>query len=270
MINQAIKYLALLLLSNTVMAAEVLFSAPPTESAEDSQEIYQPVADYLSAVSGDQVTYVFPGNWPNYLHNMQQGNYDLVLDAPHFVSWRIENIAHRPIVGLSSSLTYVIVIIDDNQINSLADLEGKKACASALPNLDAIILMDQYSSGWSQPSLVVIRGMEPKLAALLQGQCDAAVLPKKAFETWSDKKSSQIKILFESQISPHYGFTVGPGIPEKLVKTFTDALLSVDGDSPLDGLSDLFGLKVVGENRVVAREEDYQGYAYLLGEYWGF
>ena len=54
-------------------------------------------------------------------------------------------------------------------------------------------------------------------------------------------------------MSPHYGFTAGPGMPEKLMETLTDALLSVAADRPLDRLSDLFGLKIAGEARVAAR-----------------
>src|SRR5690349_1500151 len=41
----------------------IVFTAPPRESADEAQEIYQPIAEYLSRVIGKKVVYKNVGTW---------------------------------------------------------------------------------------------------------------------------------------------------------------------------------------------------------------
>lgn len=80
-----------------------LFSAPPRGSETKEREVYEPIASYLSQVTGKNIVYKHPDNWLNYQNLMQQGKYDLVFDGPHFIGWRMEKPGHQPLVKLPGS-----------------------------------------------------------------------------------------------------------------------------------------------------------------------
>jgi len=272
MIRCSAVFIAIYFCVGMAAAAEFVLSAPPTESREQSLELYQPIADYLSTVSGEEVVYEYPGSWPTYMKNMQQSKYDFVLDSPHFISWRVENIEHRLLVGLAENLIYVVVVVDDRSDQTLTDLQGKSACSAPVPNLDALTLMDQYESSWIQPDIVVVQGFEERFSGLLNGQCYAAVLPKRVYEKFANTTDPRnTRIVFESQELPHYGLSVSPRIDQKLYEKLRPALLSRAADPAFREISNLYAIgEYDGSRRVSGDKERYQGYAYLLTEFWGF
>ena len=101
MVRQTLILLVTLVCGKACFAADYVLSAPPTETREVSQKVYQPIATYISAVFSIDVAYEYPHNWPSYISNMQQAKYDFLVVAPHFVSWRMEKIEHNPLVSLS-------------------------------------------------------------------------------------------------------------------------------------------------------------------------
>ncbi len=103
MLNTKFK-LTLLLVLAVIYPIEVLsdylFVAPPRESLEQGNAIYKPIADFLTKATGEQFTYKHPNDWTEYSRGMKNGEYDLVFDGPHFVSWRIANVNHDVVAKL--------------------------------------------------------------------------------------------------------------------------------------------------------------------------
>jgi ABC-type phosphate/phosphonate transport system substrate-binding protein len=258
-----------LLFSRFCHAEEYIFSAPPTDDRKTSIPLYAPIAEYLSTVTGEKFVYEYPQNWPNYISTMQRADYDLVIDAPHFVSWRIENIEHSPMVGIAWIMTYVVVHRASEQ-QTLMDLKGKSVCSSALPNLDALTLMDQYDSIWSQPLIKATQGYENMLARLEARECDAAIVPRRVFDRHARNfPESKHAVLFESSELPHLGFSSGPAIDREMQKKIGLALISDRSSATLSGLKNKYALEF-SDKPVLAAPEMYSGYAYLLSDFWGF
>ncbi|MCW8955453.1 MAG: phosphate/phosphite/phosphonate ABC transporter substrate-binding protein, partial [Gammaproteobacteria bacterium] len=104
------------LLPQTVLGAYI-FTAPPRETMEDGYKVYQPIADYLTKVTGQQFVYNHQNTWEEYVSGMRSEKYDLVFDGPHFVDWRIHNIEHHTIVKIPHLLQWrVIARKDDTSI----------------------------------------------------------------------------------------------------------------------------------------------------------
>lgn len=231
--------------------------------------MHQPVAKYLSETTGENVRFEYSENWPTYLRNMQRAKYDFLLDSPHFVSWRVEKIEHSPLMSMSDSMTYVVVVREEDGYESVFDLKGKTACSSSIPDLDALTLLDQYDSSWSQPVIQVKQGFKNKYTDILTGKCDSVVLVKRIYEKLSKNEyPRRTKILFESQQLPHYGFSASPRVSVEMREKIKEALISQNGDIAFSNLSQLFGL--LPADRVPANEDDYRGYSYLLDDFWGF
>ena len=117
--------LLLVLFSNKNFAADFILSAPPTETRKVSVTLYEPIAQYISDVFDIDVAYEYPDNWPVYIRNMQKARYDFLVDAPHFVSWRVEKIEHNPLVSLSDELQYIVAVPDKSTVQGIMDLKGK-------------------------------------------------------------------------------------------------------------------------------------------------
>ena len=267
----AILLVLLLLFPLAAWPAGFLLSAPPTETASRSAEIYQPIAEFFSRITGDVIRYEYPENWPAYVRNMQNGRYDIVVDAPHFVSWRSEKLEHLPLVSLADKMEYVVVVRDEPGIKSLQDLRGKTACSAPIPNMDALALLDQYESSWSQPKILATVGFAKSFEMLSGDECDAAVLPLRTYLALvAAPGQSPTRLLFTSQVMPHLAFSASPRLGERRRTQIRDALLGNASIGPMVNLNRHYGLDGTVMTRVVADPDAYSGYAYLLEEFWGF
>ena len=81
---------------------EFVFSSPPRGSAAEETAYFQPIAEYLTRVTGKKFVYKYSDNWLSYQSEMQKDLYDIVFDKPHFVSWRSTKLRHVPMVKLPS------------------------------------------------------------------------------------------------------------------------------------------------------------------------
>lgn len=269
MFKQSFMILVFLVWPGVARGESYVFSAPPAENRTDSNKIYQPLARFMSEVSGKNIVFKYSGNWVNYIRDMQNDSYDFVIDAPHFVSWRIEKIEHRPIISLSRELSYVVVVPDNARIRTLQQLQGKAVCSSNIPNIDALTILDQFASIWSQPSIRGVKGKSNIFQQMIDSQCSAAILPEKLYAALSVSGIfPATRILFKSYALPHYALSVSPRVNTDLADVITEALLSEDADDAFFEINQEFGLQ--HSSRIPVDGDIYRGYAYLLSEYWGF
>jgi hypothetical protein len=118
---------AVLLAISYPAQADLIFTSPPREGGGGSNtkadDIYDPLASYLSKILGQKVVYENPGNWFNYQRQMREDKYDIVFDGPHFISWRIEHVQHEAIARMPGPLGFVLLArADDTEINKIDDL----------------------------------------------------------------------------------------------------------------------------------------------------
>lgn len=199
---------------------------------------------------------------------MQDAQYDFLIDAPHFVSWRVEKIEHNPLVSLSDEMVYVVVVQGEGGFTSVRDLKGMSACGSAIPNLDTLTFLDQYDSPWTQPLITVVQGFDRKYDRLLKGDCHAAILPRRVYNQLAED-GHNTRILFESQRLPHLGLSVSPRVGRALQESIRHGLLLPAAIPAFRGLNNLYALNP--ESGPVAVDPDnYRGFAYLVDDFWGF
>ena len=255
---------------DTAFPQELLLSAPPAHDRRTSLEIYQPVAGLLSEITGASVTYHHPGNWPNYLRDMQAARFDFIIDGAHFLSWRQEKIEHRPLLSLGQSLTYVVASPETLGIGDIFALRNRPVCAAIPPSLDALTVLDQFGSDLSAPRLVPSRGYVTALQLMSEGRCDAAVMPQAVYrQRAAAGQFGEMRILFQSIPLPHYGLSASPRVPREMQERIIGQLAGRPAPVSLAPLLGAFGLPA-GNVLVEADADAYSGYAYLLEDYWGF
>jgi len=254
------------ILVTQAVTADLILSAPPRESAEAGMKTYGPLADYLSKVTGEKVVYQSPANWGLYQAYMTMGQYDLVFDGPHFVSWRDQHLKHVPIAALSGTLGFVIIARqNDARVRTLGDLNGKGVCGHAPPNLATLTLYSQFPNPSRQPMLVQTKGFDNAYKGLLAGKCSGTVLPIETYRKL-DAQAKQTKVLFESKAYPNQALTAGPRVTQAERERIRQALLSPSGQMESQPIAKTLG----GSDFVAATFDGYKGYDELLKNVWGF
>ncbi|OGI42950.1 MAG: hypothetical protein A2150_03925 [Candidatus Muproteobacteria bacterium RBG_16_64_11] len=260
----------LLLLAAAVSApaaADLVFAAPPRESAAKAREGYQPIADFLSKVSGQKVVFRYTDNWLSYQSDMRKGAFDIVFDGPAFIGWRMAKLDHSPLVKLPGNLAFVVVVKKDSAIvKELKDLAGRRLCGFAPPNMATLTVLVEFTNPARQPLLVETKGFQATYNAVLSGKCDAGILQTKLWQDF-DKEKAATKAIFNSKPVPNQAFSAGgPRVSPELRTKLAEALMTEEGKAATKRLRDEFK----GQDFVPAKKEEYEGLGILMRDVWGF
>lgn len=203
--------------------ADLLFTAPPREGGsggtnERAEDLYVPIADYLTTVLGEKVTYSNPGNWLNYQSQMREDKYDIIFDGPHFISWRIEHLGHEAIARMPGPLDFVLLArADDTSLSKIEDLVAHSFCSIPPPNLATLSIMEKFHNPVRQPMVKSIRGGAGEaFGAFSKGTCSAVVLRANFYaKKMTDEQRRQVKVIFKTVDYPNQGFSVSKRISAK-------------------------------------------------------
>jgi len=222
--------------------AELIFSAPPRESAVKGKETYGPLVNYLSYVIGERVVYEHPDGWVEYSNNMRNGHYDIVFDAPHFGAWRMKNISHMPVARLPGSLGFVVVAKKgDKKIKKIKDLLSMQICALASPNLGTVTFYNMLHNPIYQPRMYEVKGgFKGVYEAFKQGKCDAAVLRDSFYFKMDPREKERLTVITASKPIPNQTITISPRLAAKK-ELISRRLLSADGTKAAANMIKRFG-----------------------------
>jgi len=246
--------------------AELVFSAPPRESVQAGTDLYGPLADHLSGLLGERVSYQHPKNWLQYQRDLRRGVYDIVFDGPHFVSWRLAHLDHEVLVKLPGKLEFIIVShSDDENVKVVKDLIGKKICAIPPPNLATLTTIELFNNPVRQPIIWGVRGGFKKVFNVFnRGDCAAAVF-RSAFykKKLTELDRTNKTILYTSKPLPNQAISVGRNISKKSRIKIIRSLTLGRGKAALTPITKRFGGKKA-RPFIAAKNQDYKRHLNLL------
>jgi ABC-type phosphate/phosphonate transport system substrate-binding protein len=250
-----------------VPGATLVLSAPPRENAEQGEQIFNPIAEYLSRVIGRPVVFRYSATWGGYQTDMQRGVYDIVFDGPHFVSWRIKNSGHNVLVKLSGDFVVAAVVRSDNKsATSLKAMGGHTVCAHAPPNLGTLILLNEFDNPSRQPNIVVREGFKQIFESVKRGECEVGILPLPYLKKF-DPEQKVARILFRTNTIPQQAFSAGPRLSTDEQQRIKEALLSPAAAPALANFHKDYG---AGRKLISADNNEYSNQAVYLRDQWGF
>lgn len=238
-------------------AAEYVFTAPPRETPDAGEKLYGPLAQHLSSLLNEKVTYKHPRSWIKYKKEMQKGSYDIVFDGPHFAAWRHENQNAQPVVKLPGTLSFVLVARKDANITNKKDLIGKKVCTLPSPNLGAMTVYSMYPNQMSQPVFTFVKGGFVKVTkTMLKGKCVGAIMRTSFFHNkLSADDKAKLMLLETSRSYVNQGFTLNARIPQEKRKLIIKSLTTGEGKKAAMPILNRFSGKA--KNFVAANEKEY-------------
>lgn len=271
-ILQIIVLVLLLFGQVALVSADLILTAPPREKADAGQKLYGPLAARLSELLGEKVTYEHPKSWLAYQHDMRKDKYDIVFDGPHFISWRIKNRNHVPVVKLPGFLQfYVVGKKDDEKIKSLDDLVGRRICGIPPPNLGTLTVYAAYTHPARQPVITPVRGGFGKVMKEFEkGKCQAAVFRTKYYDKkLTDEQRAKTTILYTSPKLTNQGISFSSRVKPSARKVVAEALSQGDRIPATKNILARFGGKA--KAFLPANEKDYaEDYKLIEGVIFGW
>jgi ABC-type phosphate/phosphonate transport system substrate-binding protein len=262
----------MLLLVHSVYAnADLILTSPPRESPADGLKQYGPLAEELTQLLGVKVTYQHPKGWLYYQRDMRTDRYDIIFDGPHFISWRMHQFDHIPVVKLPGNLAFVVITKKENKdVEKLDDLINTPICTIAPPNLSTLTVLARFDNPVRQPRLVTVKGGVPGVyKAFRAGKCKAAVL-RDAFynKKVPEEDRADIKVVFQSQPVSNQGISVSKRVTPEQRAIIAKALTEPDNKA-LEPTLKRFGGKA--EKMMPATADDYDlHYRLLTGVIFGW
>lgn len=245
--------------------AEYLLSAPPREDIAKAHAIFDPIASFLSKVTGQQVTFVHADNWLMYSKLMQDDKLDFVFDGPQFVSWRVERHHHVPLVRLPGPLAFCAIVRKGDRITSLAGAAGQPTCTPSPPNLGALMVVQQFPNPSRQLALHDSSGYDQAFDGLLQQHCRVAIINSGVYARL-DPQQTRTTLLYRTPDVPNQAVTASSRISPEMMDRIREALMSPEGRQATKPLRAEYN----GHDFVPTNAAEYSGYSVYLKDTWGF
>lgn len=244
----------------------MVMSAPPREDEKSAKEMYEPIAAHLSRAIGKEVVFRYSRDWLSYQTEMKKGSYDIVFDGPHLNGWRAAKLHHNTVAKAPGEHVFVVAALKhDGRISEVRQLAGRRVCSMNPPNLGALTLLNEFSNPARQPVITHINGWEEIYNGLIDGRCQAAVLPLKNLQKYD--RGAVTKILHRGPVFPNQAFSAGPRVtPEEQAK-LTRALTSPEAAAITAKLREAYA---IDGGFVPAKKEEYVGMAAMLKDSWGY
>ena len=244
----------------------LIFTAPPRETPGEAEEIYKPVADFLSKTIGKKVVYKHPGTWGVYRTEMLKGGYDIVFDGPHFNSYRMEKLSHNILVKIPERHEFAVIVRKDRtSFQNVQQMAGRTFCTHAPPNLGTLVLLSQFDNPSRQPVIINTNGWEKIYDGVVSGKCVGGVVPIANLKKYD--KSGLTRIVFKTQAMPNQALSAGPRVSLEDQTRIAQALASTDAAVPTEKLRAAYK---VGDSFALANNQEYQGLAVYLRNEWGY
>ena len=243
----------------------LVFTAPPRETPKQAQEMYQPIADYLSKVIGKKIVYRYPGTWGAYRTEMLKGGYDLIFDGPHFNSYRLDKLHHNILVKIPERHEFAVIVRKEQKFSTLSQMAGYTFCTHAPPNLGTLVLLSQFDNPARQPVIINTNGWENIYEGVVSGKCVGGVLPVANLKTYAHPDVT--RVVFKTQELPNQAFSAGPRISPQDQARIAAALTSPDAAAPTAKLRAAYR---GGDSFALANNQEYRGLAVYLRNEWGY
>ncbi len=258
-------------------AMTYVVTAPPRGSRSEDTAMFSPLAAYLTKATGQKFVYKFPGNWMTYVRDMKKGRDDVIFDGPQFASWRIQHQGAVAILRLAPPLVFDVFsskMRGRREAFSTIDhvnggLIGRTVCVFDPPNLGEAVLMSQFKNPMARPYLVPINGWAAGYRDVVNGRCDAAILPHVAYARIVARHDGKTYQIWQSQAYPDQSITLSRRLVKAGLKGKIMEALAMPGG--LKALAPIARRFANGKPFVpVSNQARYKGDDKLLKGFYGF
>ena len=201
----------------------------PVYGVDRTHEAFQPLADYLSRITGKSINIKTYPNFITYWNATREGHgYDLILDAAHFTGYRAKELGFEILAKIAGTVSYSVIVPDTALVIDLDELVGKKIATLGPPSMGAAKVSLLFDNPLRQPFIYETENSEKALDLLFTDEVDAAIIPTPLVSTLAG-----VAVVTTTDPTQHIALSASPGLSTDLRLAIRDAL--IHADSTQDG-----------------------------------
>lgn len=263
-----------LFLPMPAMSANILKAEPgdlvliiqPILTEEQTQRAYQPLAEYLSKVTGKRcVIRTLPNFLAYWEIARQDSGYHLVLDAAHFTDYRAQKMGFKVLAKIPDTVSYSLIVGAGALVIDPIELVGRTVATPGAPSIGAARLNAMFPNPVRQPIILDSGTAEEGIQMVLKNKAQAAIVPT-PLVSQQMAQGGGISVVTTTEPIPHIALSASPkleaDVREKIRAAMVNAGNTEDGKKMLKGIN--------FERFDPANEKIYAGQSSILKEYWGY
>jgi phosphonate transport system substrate-binding protein len=226
----------------------------PNTTAKQTVETYRPLANALEKTLQRRIEIYTAPNFKSFVERTRQGEYDLLLTAPHFAWLARQDAGYRPLLKYAEPVRGLLVVKSSSSFREVGALRGRTI---AIPDPLAVIVLalqaELAESGLKNGSDFRILNADTHVNAAMQvvkGRADAAMVGQLPYLLFPPEVRKQLHVLLETPPLSSLTYLTHPRIREVDVQAIRTGLLAFaataegqaflkkggfGGFSPLDG-----------------------------------
>ncbi len=241
--------------------AELVLAVHPILPERETQRLYRPLAAYLARAAGESVRVTSSSNLLTHWHLVRRGDYDLVIDGPHFTDYRNQRLGYTVLGKFPEVVSYTLVANQELFVLETEELVGKTIATLPSPALGALRLSEMFPNPLRQPMILEADDSESAAEMVASGRAAAAIIPTPLVGRYPTLTT----VRTTDQV-PAPGVSVSPKVAAATREALRQALLRAPDDP--QGRA---ALEAIGIARFEAADETiYKGQMGLLQGMWGY
>lgn len=216
-------------------------------------ETYQPMREFLEQKLGRPVTLYTAPNFNSFVSRTQNGEYDLIVTAPHFARLAQTESGYLPLFSYRSNIAAVIVVAKNSRFTDFDMLAGQKIAAPDRIALVTILGLKMLRDKGLEPGAnynLHWAGTHGNVALTVQrGEAAAGIIGTLPLKQLPDSLSRQLHVLSTSPDIDSQMILAHSRLAAAQIQQIKDALLQFE-QSPVGQqffrTSSLKGLKPLG------------------------
>ena len=180
--------------------------------------IYGPVAAQFAEDLGRPIHLKTKATFDKFIEELRKETYDIILVHPFFYVEARDEHHYLPLARLEEPLTAVVMVRDDEPLETLADLKGKTiALPPALAAVTELVRSSLLDAGLVPGVNVALEHYRSKpscLQAVTVGRAAACGLPRFALAQIDPDNERKLRLLFETEPVSNFLFAAHSRVPE--------------------------------------------------------
>ena len=210
--------------------AEYKLGIEPSYPADQAEEIYKPLLDYLSKSTGHTFTLSVPRNYHFLWRDMKRNEpLDFTLEEAHFVDFRIQRFGFEPLVRTAEPTTYALLAQPELAEKGITGLVGQRIACMPSPSLGFALLAEMFKNPVAQPDIrSEAVSWKDGVEMVFAGEADAAMV-----QTYISDLYPNLVVVQRTRDFPGRALTAAPGVPAEVKQAVKDAMLKLHEDQSL-------------------------------------
>lgn len=201
----------------------------PIYGMEKTHESFQPLASYLSRITGKNIKIKTYPNFLTYWNETRDGQgYDLILDAAHFTGYRAKELDFEILAKVPGTVSYSVIVPDAAMVIDIDELVGKKIATLGPPSMGAAKVSLLFDNPLRQPFIYETENSEKALDLLFTDEVDAAIIPTPLVGALTG-----VAVVTTTDPTQHIALSASPVLDAGLRQFIRDAL--IHANSTQDG-----------------------------------